>query len=189
MRLFIAAPISEEARSGARSVLEALRRSRADFKWVEPENLHLTLAFFSDVSAQALPALAKAMDQAAAGRRAFELAFGELGAFDSFERPRVLWIGVSRGAESLTDLAGALRAALDRAGLLPEQEKNRAFAAHLTLGRMRSPRRIAELKALLADSPPRAEFRSLVDRLALYESRLTSQGPVYREAAVVRLLR
>ena len=187
MRFFIAAPISEEARNGARSVLDVLSRCHADFKWVEPENLHLTLAFFGDAPAQALPALEKAMDQAVSGRRAFELVFGELGAFDSLERPRVLWLGVSRGAELLKELAGALRLALDQAGLLTEQDRGRDFKAHLTLGRMRSSRRLSELKAILARSPLKAEFRSRVERLVLYESRLSAQGPVYTEVAVRNL--
>jgi 2'-5' RNA ligase len=188
MRLFIAAPISEQAKDGARLAVDDLRRSRADFKWVEAANLHLTLAFFGEAAEAEVPKLEAAMARACAGRAPFELAFGGLGAFDSLERPRVVWIGLREGAKPLTGLAQALREALEGAGLLSEEEKSRGFQAHLTLGRMRSPRNLAALKARLIETPPKAEFRSTVDRLVLYESRLTSEGPVYREVKTQALV-
>lgn len=187
MRLFIAVPIDARVRSAARRLMGELRSSEADFKWVEPENLHLTLAFLGETGEDRLPELGGILDRAAAARESFELTFNSLGAFDSFDYPRVVWVGLGMGAEPLQALAGALCQALYDADLLPEPERRRRFEAHLTLGRMRSARGIARLRSRLKSAPPLEPFSCAVERLVLYRSRLSPKGPSYTALREARL--
>lgn len=180
MRLFIAVPLAERVKERAASIIQGLRSSGADFKWVEPRNLHLTLSFLGETPRESIPDLEGAM-KLAAQQPPFDMAFRELGAFDSLDHPRVLWLGVREGAEALKGLAERLDAILAQDGFLPEKGRGRSFAAHLTLGRMRSPRNLHRLRAALKGTALLEGLRSRVERIVLYESRLSSQGPAYTE--------
>lgn len=187
MRLFIAVPVGDAVRDGAAAVLADLRASRADYKWVEPRHLHLTLAFLGELDAARLPGLGGAIEAAAADRKPFPVVFGQLGAFDSFARPKVLWLGVSEGAARLKELEAALRAGLAERGFMVEE---REFTPHLTLGRMRSMRNLANLRARLghwSDPSRLGRLRAVVDRLLLIESRLSDKGPEYTVLQEARL--
>lgn len=167
-RLFIAVPVGAQVRRLAAELSAQLAASGADYKWVEEQNLHITLRFLGATPESELARITEAMRWAAA-RPPFEIAFGGLGAFSSWQDPRVIWIGVVQGAAELSALAAALG---------PSQG-GKPFSAHLTLGRMRSRRNIN----LLAGVAATAQFPQLSQRVAaieLIESRLTSQGSIYQ---------
>ena len=147
----------------------------ADYKWVEPDNLHLTLRFFGATPLERIPEL-EALLRRAAQRPQFEISFNFVGAFDSWDDPKVVWVGVDRGAAELAALAEAFGAS----------EEGRPFSAHLTIGRRRSRSGLERLRAA-ALRAGFLELRQIVDRVVLFESRLTPQGPKYvvcREAQV-----
>jgi 2'-5' RNA ligase len=166
-RLFIAVPVAEEVRRSAAQLIAQLRLSGADYKWVEPENMHLTLRFLGATPLERIPELESLMVRAAKRPR-FEIAFSSVGAFDSWDDPKVLWVGIARGAAELAALAEALGAC----------EGGRPFSAHLTIGRRRSRNRLERLKAA-ARRDAFAEIRQAVERIVLFESRLTPLGPIY----------
>ena len=175
MRLFIGVPVD-----GLRPRLEALlldlRSSGADLRWTRPENLHLTLSFLGEVRDDAVSAVERALAAAARGRPPFSLTLAGLGVFPSVDRPRTVWLGVSEGAETIGKLAAALRGALASGGLAPA-EGDREFAAHLTLGRLRSPAGFDALSNRLgaAGEPLALEVR----RILLYRSLPSSEGSSY----------
>jgi 2'-5' RNA ligase len=106
-RLFVALPVDEAVRAAAAEIIDGLRKTGADYKWVEPRNLHLTLRFFGETPLDRIPQIEALMADASV-RPPFELVFSGLGAFSSWEDPRVVWLGVGRGARELAELAGAL---------------------------------------------------------------------------------
>lgn len=152
----------------------------ADIKWVKPANLHLTLRFLGETPANKVEAIARAMAAACQGKPQFELGFGPMGAFPSLAKPRVVWIGLEDGGQPLRALAGALANGLKSEGFaLPEE--GRDFKAHLTMGRSRSPKGTHGLAGKAAEwtKEKMALPRVLVDRLVLFESRLSPAGPTY----------
>lgn len=177
MRLFIAAPISRQVQDKIAALIDDLRAAGADYKWVEPENLHLTLCFLGETPDEKIPAIEKALGVAARGRTAFELGLTELGAFSSLEHPRVIWIGGRAGAPELCAVAAAIDQALRREGIFPK-EPAREFKPHLTLGRLRGPRNFSKLTDRIKILP-KLIFSSNIDRLVLYRSRLSASGPRY----------
>ncbi|MBI2832848.1 MAG: RNA 2',3'-cyclic phosphodiesterase [Acidobacteria bacterium] len=181
MRLFVAVDVSEDARRTAVGVTRRLTRDLEklgvgrDIKWVPAENLHLTLQFIGPVDEERGAAIETAMREPLA-TGAFELGLNGAGAFPPSGAPRVIWIGISSGMPELQALHADVEARLAPFGIETEQ---RAFAAHLTLARFRQPSpRGADIRRLLSDMPVRAEPWT-VDRVTLYESKLSPKGPKY----------
>lgn len=172
MRLFVAAMIDEAARRRAAEALEGLKTSGADYKWVEPENLHLTLRFYGERNENDVPELSARLEEAAA-RPAFDATFSCVGAFDSLSRPKIVWLGLSQGASELAALAQALG-------------EERDYAAHLTLGRQRSLKGLGALVKLLSTFEL-VPFSCRIERVALMKSTLSSKGPRYEALREARL--
>jgi len=135
-RGFLAVLLPEEVRAEAARVAAPLR-GLGDAKWVAPENYHLTLKFLGQVPRDRVPDLGGALLAAAAAQQPFRLALSSLGAFPSPSRPQTVWIGVEEGREALAALAAAVEAACEAHGFAREA---RPFHAHLTLGRVQSPK-------------------------------------------------
>lgn len=179
MRLFIAVDAGEKVKKAAAGLVAELKKADADVKWIEGENLHLTLCFLGQVPEDRAADIKKALAETAASFASFNLSFDRLGAFGAALQPRVLWLGVGAGAEVLTAIAGRLKTELGERGVALPEESSREFSAHLTLGRVRGPKNRKRLAAALASAgvPPGLSCR--ICRLALLRSRLSSSGPKY----------
>lgn len=140
------------------------------------DNLHVTLKFLGEVPAPTAAAVAAALADVAACTSAFDLAVEGLGAFPTPTRPRVVWAGLGRGASATAGLAGAVDAALARLGF---EREARDFSGHVTLGRVREPRRDPALAAALAAGERRAFGTWRVDAVALMKSELHPKGARY----------
>ncbi|MGH7731112.1 MAG: RNA 2',3'-cyclic phosphodiesterase [Candidatus Eiseniibacteriota bacterium] len=182
MRTFIAVFPSSPAQEAAHRVIERLRRPEDDVSWVRRENLHYTLRFLGELDEDAVSRLIAAAREGAGERPRFTATLGAAGAFPSPRRARVLWLGLSHGAEALTALAGGLEGALVGHGFAPAE---RPFSPHLTLGRLR--RRDQDWSARLAgvaagpEGGPAPGF--VVDRVAIVGSTLSPGGSIYRLCA------
>jgi 2'-5' RNA ligase len=168
VRLFIAAAADDEVKAAAAEVVARLRAAaRESYRWVDPRDMHTTLRFFGEVDEARVPEIEALMRAAAAKTKPFELVYGRVGAFDSLDDARVVWIGLSEGA-----------AALERAAELVLRDEPRPFAPHLTLGRRKKavppPELIAALKA-----EPALGLRRPLTKLSLYASRPAPFGHAY----------
>lgn len=174
MRLFVALELSPEVHAAVRGVVERLRGSEADVRWVRPQGMHLTLKFIGEVPAEKLPAVREAL-AGVKSDSAVRLAFRSLGYFPNPRRPRVLWIGVE-ASPNLAPLAAQVEAALEPLGIAAEK---RAYVPHLTLGRFRSERRLARLQEVIAELPSTDCGGFETRTLALFQSKLAPQGAEY----------
>jgi 2'-5' RNA ligase len=151
-----------------------------DVVWVAPENFHLTVKFLGAVGTERLPDVERALGDAVAGVASFTLALRGLGAFPSTARPRVIWAGTAQGAAELAEVAARVERALSPLGFPTEE---RPFSAHVTLGRVRTPRRNPRLAQALAASADVELLRVPVERLSLMRSDLSPRGARYSELA------
>ena len=182
MRIFLAVFPPEAVQGAVFAAAGALKRAGDGVSWVKRENLHYTLRFMGELGADGVRRVGEAADVAAAGA-AFTAALGPLGAFPSARRARVLWAGMTEGAERLTALARALEAALVRNGF---DQADHPFSAHLTIGRVRDPRADwTERLAAVRVGPAAARFT--VDRMCVMESRLSPKGSTYTVRHEARL--
>lgn len=165
IRLFVAIDLPEE-------VIERLGWLEGGLpgaRWVEPDNLHLTLRFIGPVDGGAYRDIAAALSEVRG--EPFELTLRGLGHFPPRGQPKVLWVGVAE-EPALVALQRAVETRLQRLGLEPEHRK---FKPHVTLARLNGtpPARLARLLAahsLFACEP----FE--VTELQLYSSLLHQDG-------------
>jgi 2'-5' RNA ligase len=183
VRLFVAVELTEKARREVAAVQAELRRTSADINWVEPENLHLTLKFLGEIDESRLPALTQALRDAAGPLQPFTISLEGVGAFPRPERPRVLWVGVKDGRGRLVELAEKIAAACAlvlRPFDFAQDQHDRPFSPHLTIGRVRSG-------GALAAIPFKTSEPIRVDRLVLFQSKLSPHGPTYTPLAGIPL--
>ena len=182
MRCFVAVDPSPEVRTAIARAQAALRAaaSAADVRWTDASAFHLTLKFLGAVADERVPAVAAALARAVAGAPPLVVAAGGLGAFPSHARARVLWAGITAGADALAALAAAVDRSLVPLGMPPEA---RPFHAHVTIGRVRSPRGGRTLAEALGatGAEPFGSWRA--DEVVLYQSRLRPTGAEYVRVA------
>ncbi len=177
MRVFAAIPIEGELADGLSDLLRNLSRRFPDYRWIRPENLHVTLRFFGEIEDDALEEVVGFVESGIVGAGAKPFSVAGCGMFRNRDRVAI-WIGL-QDAEWMTDVADRMSEAV--AGVPAEP---REFKAHLTLGRMRIRKnRRGELdevmKALGEARLPEAEQTHL--RCVLFQSELGESGARYRE--------
>lgn len=174
----MALDLPEGARDALAKVSEELGPRLKGARLVPPENLHVTLCFLGSVEDERAREIADAVGACAAGLVHATARLAGLGAFPSQRRARIVWAG-------LVDAAGATAAAADAVGeglaQLGFPREDRRFHAHVTLARLRDPRRV-DLEGV--EVPPVAVP---VDRLTLFRSHLGSTGARYEAVAVFPL--
>ena len=190
IRAFIAVELPDTLRHAVATLQTTLRAAGevagrgADVNWVEPVNLHFTLKFLGNIEEARVDVLKKSLAVAARGHASFTMQVEGLGLFPGTRNPRILWVGVTQGQEALTALAQAVEQACGALGVPLEE---RPFAAHLTIGRIRSPERLVPLIKQLQVAEFRGGPPASVDHLTLFQSVLSSRGSTYRRLATIPL--
>jgi len=173
MRLFLAVPLTEEARHAIVHHLKGALARPLPGRPVRPELWHLTLRFLGEVDEVSCDRIVREVDATGRGP-AFSLRWGALGAFPRPRRANVLWLGAEQGEAEAEGLAAAVEEAVEAAGFPPE---DRPFRCHLTLSRIRPDQ---DVTAVL-DAVPSLGLAMPVDRVVLYRSHLGPGGPRYEE--------
>ncbi|MCG3178912.1 MAG: RNA 2',3'-cyclic phosphodiesterase [Phycisphaerae bacterium] len=183
-RLFIAIELDHAARRLLGKTVERLRRIPGRIRWVSLDQMHLTLAFLGQTSAEQAPQVAAAMERAAAGIGPFEFSLAGLGAFPDAGRPRVIWIGVEESAGVLARLQDRLAKELTAAGFPGE---DREFHPHVTLGRVRQAERDVDYEKELARPVDFRGAEQSATELVLFSSEQGDRGPIYTPLARAKL--
>ncbi|REJ70014.1 MAG: RNA 2',3'-cyclic phosphodiesterase [Planctomycetota bacterium] len=177
LRTFIAVELPNVVRLAAVDLIERLRDTPANVKWVGAAELHWTLKFLGDVPSREIPHVCRAMRQAVEGLASFEIEVRGAGAFPAATRPRTVWLGVGEGLDAFVELHDALERSLAKLGFRSER---RRFQPHITLGRVRrSPFGVDELGGLIEQEVEFEAGRMRVAEVVAFSSRLESSGPTY----------
>lgn len=131
MRAFIALNLPKKERQRVHRAARLLREEDMPVRWVDPDNLHITLKFLGEVRPERVGAVEETLARVAQGTPPFPLTLAGFGAFPTIRRPRVIWLGVDATPE-LRCLKQDLEWALADCGF---EAETRAFHPHLTLGR------------------------------------------------------
>lgn len=172
MRVFFGIGLPAQIRKQVKGFVDSLKPGLPRMKWVEEENLHITLRFLGEVEEARISSISSAASQSVSSSQRFDIVLGELGAFPNPRRARVFWWGLSRGAEESSALFTALEDNLVNRGF--DKEKRR-YHPHITLARLRYP---ASLSLEGLSSPSGLSFTA--SSFTLYQSTLTPQGPIYK---------
>ncbi len=180
MRVFLAIELPQAVQARLAEVQRMLAEAGADVKWVHPRHLHLTIRFLGEIDEPQRHAVEQAARRVASQTPPISARVSGVGAFPSMRAPRVVWVGIEEGREGLVRLAERLEEALVQAGV---QQEARPFEAHMTLGRVRSPRRQTELVERITQFAWSSPEPFVADQLTLFQSVLNSSGPTHTPLA------
>ncbi|MGA2172931.1 MAG: RNA 2',3'-cyclic phosphodiesterase [Sedimentisphaerales bacterium] len=179
MRVFISIDIDDKTRKAIadlqKQIASKVDVKKGDLKWVEPNNIHLTLKFLGEISDEQLEEVREITKTVAQAHQKFNLEIESVGSFGG-RSAKVVWVGAGKGTDALLALQKDLDDLLAQAGY-PKEE--REFSAHLTLCRVNHP--IAGLK--LGEAIAQFLYLKLgsiaADAIYVYQSQLTPAGPIY----------
>ena len=177
MRLFVALEVPEPPRREVRRRVDAVRDRLPRARWVDLDNVHLTLLFLGETAEGDVPALAAGLREAFARCPPLDLRLSSGGTFPPGRPARVAWVGVEAPEELTTLQADITQAAVAALGFEPEE---RAYHPHVTLARCPDPWRreaIDKFKTALTGpiGPP-----FVADHGVLFESKLSPKGARYQ---------
>jgi 2'-5' RNA ligase len=188
VRCFIAIELPDGVKRDLRELQAQLKAaSLAPVKWVDPENIHLTLKFLGNVAAGRLDKIGQAMTEAVQGTSSFSLEVKELGVFPNPKRVQIVWVGVSGETEKLAILQQRIESGLEKLGFPSE---NRRFTPHLTLARLRdraTPQEREKLGQTIAETEFASAQSFMVNSVKLMKSQLTPEGPIYSQLSSAAL--
>ena len=183
MRTFVAIELPKELTSKIDQLQSALKKTKADVSWVKPQNVHITLKFLGEVKEDKIEEVYQAVEKSAVGIKKFQVSLQGLGGFPNLKRPRVIWVGVEKGKEILSELSPRVEEQFSGIGFAKE---NRAFTPHLTLGRVKSLKNLESLATEINKTAfETADFE--VQEVVVMKSTLLPTGAVYTPVKKVLL--
>ena len=178
MRLFVALDLPEAVRHALAELIANLKPKSQGARWVQPENLHITLKFIGHVGNEKLSPIQSALSSIHTAQP-IELRFRGIGFFPNERRPRAFWCGVA-GSPNLAELAADIDRALVPLGI---EAETRPFTPHLTLARFKSDEGVREVVHAANDMKSTDFGAATETNFHLYESLLKSTGAQYNRVA------
>lgn len=151
-----------------------LFQTGADVKLVETENIHVTMRFLGDINVGMVEKIFGEMKKIQFAP--FDAHIKCLGVFPDLRYPRVVWAGITEGADQLRSVFNQLEPQLRGLGFAPD---SKGFSPHLTIARVRSGRNKAQLAEFVTKNAD-YEFGIIkAECLRLKKSALSPKGPTY----------
>ena len=174
MRLFIAAELPDEIKKNIAKLIGELKTTDAAVKWVEANNLHLTLKFMGNVADKEIDKWIDWTKKKVGGSGGgFRLKLEGMGTFPEGKHPRVVWVGGSNGSKNLRTTAEALEEA--------------EFVSHVTIGRIKEHKGVDKLKGKIVGYKDAKFGEAKINSIFIMKSTLTPKGPVYEKIKEVML--
>ncbi|MDD5317846.1 MAG: RNA 2',3'-cyclic phosphodiesterase [Candidatus ainarchaeum sp.] len=170
MRAFIAVPVGDEVKRKIAPFSKALGLEGVTV--VPEKNLHVTLFFLGEIDDKRAGEAASALEKISVPR--FEARFRGAGAFPNENFIRVVWVGCE--SPELGRVYDGLSPAVKRMGYAVEP-----FRPHVTVARVKAPAAKPAVQEALKKFGGKDFGSSAVEKVALYESRLSPKGPAYEE--------
>jgi 2'-5' RNA ligase len=183
VRSFIAVNLPDTLKAEIGEITDRLRNAGPKARWVQSQNVHVTLKFLDEISDDQVNPLIGAITAASGDLHPFALRLGGFGFFPNEHKARVFWVGIEAGLDELRLLANGIDKQTKPLGFKPEKRK---FSAHLTLARFRQPGPAGDLAAAAA----RLDYHSetiKVGSIELMKSVLSPKGATYSVLGSVAL--
>lgn len=147
----------------------------AKIKYVEENNLHLTLKFFGDINPRKEKQINKIIEKTINDYSEYTLKFNKVGAFPNIKHPRVIWIGATDKKNNTINLIKQLDEQFSKIGF----KKERDYVPHLTIGRVKNVYDNDLLTQKLTELKKHYTGKMKVKSIQLKSSQLTPDGPIY----------
>lgn len=171
-RVFLGIDLPQNLKSKIEKLKGDYCLNRLPIKLVEPENSHVAIKFLDDLSDEQIDKISQLIKECTDTFKNFEVSIDNSLVFPNLVNPRVLALKVI--SVNLTGLAKKLFTVFGPLNFV--QKEDRPYAPHITLGRIND--KIAKAQIETIKSIKFAD-KFYVDSIQLFESRLTSDGPIY----------
>lgn len=182
VRAFLAIDLKPELKDIINDVEAEFKEIDADIKYVNPQNLHLTLKFFGNITTEGIDLIAGKVEKVLKDFKPFTVEVEGCGAFPNKNRIKVIWIGTDNNP-TLIKLHDALDKEFNKIGF----DLDRKFSSHLTIGRMKSAKNKDKIKAKINEMNEYSFDTIEVNEIVLKKSTLTPKGPIYEDLKVFKL--
>jgi len=179
MRAFIAIDIGDNVRKKLVQAQDRIARTKAaKIKFVEPENLHITLKFLGEITEEQAEEIKEILQKIASKYKKHEVKVKGIGVFPNYSYVRVIWAGVE-GDQIIKSMANDIEKELRKLGF----KRDKDFVAHVTIGRVKFVKDKVELMLTLKELTNEDFGNFTVDAIELKKSTLTPKGPIYETLA------
>jgi 2'-5' RNA ligase len=155
-------------------VQTTLVNTGANLKLVKPQNIHITMRFLGNISPSMVNSIHEEMERISFA--SFDVEIKGLGVFPKLKYARVIWAGIRKGADELTNIFNQLEPLLRKLGFKPD---SKGFSPHLTIARVKTGKNKTELVQCIQELEDYKFGIVRADCLKLKKSVLTSKGPIY----------
>lgn len=178
IRTFIALEIDEKTKEEITKIQDRIRQSDSlSGKWVQKDNLHLTLKFLGNAQLKSVESIKEKIKQSIHGEHAISCSLTHIGVFPNEKFPRVIWAGIEGENVKIINLAKRLQEALSEFGL---ENENRDFKTHITICRPKQITNRNKFSAVLEEINKNFNpFDFIINKITFFESKLTPKGPTY----------
>lgn len=188
VRVFLAIDLPQELKKELFSLSKTVSYEGLKLKWVEEENLHLTMRFFGNISENLVEKIYEKCKEVCKEINPFELKLSSAGYFPLKGTPRVIWIGIETLSNNLYELNNLLKKVLKPLKL---RENEEGFHPHITLLRVKEKTDSSALKSFFEELKKEAEKLKgksfLVREIVLFKSELSPAGPKYTPLKIISL--
>jgi RNA 2',3'-cyclic 3'-phosphodiesterase len=173
-RSFLAIEFSDSLKQEAQLFVDKIKSQYPNFRFIPPQNWHLTLHFFGSVTYAQIEEMKVELPEFLKDVQPFSIFFKGMDAFPDHKKARILWLGISGDDVKLLNLKMRIDTALSK---MKFEVEKRAFRPHLT---------VARLKGAFSKTPSNvsSEFKTktvdLVQHVTLFESQPSPDGAVYK---------
>ncbi|AMM54147.1 RNA 2',3'-cyclic phosphodiesterase [Pyrococcus kukulkanii] len=178
MRAFIAIDVSEEVRDAIVKAQDFIGTKEAKIKFVERENLHITLKFLGEITQEQAEEIKRVLAEIAKRHKKHEVRVKGIGVFPNPNYVRVIWAGVEND-EGIKAIAQDIERELSKLGF----KKDKEFVAHVTIGRVKFVKDKLGLAMKLKELANEDFGTFRVEAIELKKSTLTPKGPIYETLA------
>ena len=146
-------------------------------KWIESNNLHITLFFLGETSIEVIDNICKSLNAGLSAIKSFSLSCEGIGVFRNIHNPKALWLGIKE-SENLTMLKNAIDHVMTDVGFEVNDKK---FKPHLTIGRTKFIKNKKQFRACIEKYKDYKIQNFEINEVIFYESILTAKGAIYNE--------
>lgn len=182
LRAFLAIDIDEDLKAKIYKVIKEFKQIDANIKYVDLENLHLTLKFFGDIDTEGIDLLSSKISNVVNDFDSFKIKIKGCGAFPNTKRIKVIWLGLEDD-----EIVKKLHDELDKEFVKLGFDKDKKFSSHLTIGRMKSAKGKNKVKSTIEEFSDVEIGEMSVEKIILKKSTLTPQGPIYEDLEIFEL--
>lgn len=190
IRVFIAFDFSEDIYSALDRITIDLKKQLEGLpiRWVPIHNIHLTIKFLGNIPSNELDKLNNLLFEISNTIPSFKISLFGSGTFPSYQRPRVIWIGL-KSPPALEEFQRQLEERTSSQGFQAEKRK---FSPHITIGRVakNAPKmEITEIGRRLENFKIGLIGTDCLSQVHIYQSDLKPDGPVYKKLYTASLFK